>query len=103
MTQPIATVMLTRRSWAGICANLIEYAFSIIDERDPSGIMNESLEEVIKDYVQKIIPIIYHAADKIEWPELEQLYKDLIRASGYAVPEHYEDFGKQLVQFSNGE
>jgi len=103
MKTPLASVLATRRTWTGICAVLIDYTHSLFEERDPSGIVDEELETSIRDHVQKIIPVIYHAADKIEWPELEELYKDMVRESGYVVPENYEDIGKTWVHFVNAE
>ena len=96
---PFATILMTRVSWTGVCGALIVHAYKLIGERDPSGVIDEALEAAILDYIQKLIPIIYHASDKDEWPELKQIYKDVIHASGYVVPENYEDLGKQLVAF----
>ena len=96
----VATVLMTRKNWTAVCQCLITCSHKLIDRRDPAY-RDDELEQTIRDYVQKLVPIIYLAADKESYPEITDLYKEMLDAAGYVVPEHFEDMGKGLVQIDN--
>ena len=96
----IASVGMTRRNWTGIAATLIEYIDNMLDERNTTfGEEAEELEQSIRDYLQKMLPVIYYAADKSEFPEIVEEYKNIQKRAGLVVPENIEDIAKEVVIF----
>jgi len=96
----IAAVSMTRRNWCGITAILIEYIDEMLDERNTTfGEDKEELEQCIRDHLQKMLPVLHYAADKSEWPEIDEAFKNIQKRAGLVVPENIEDAVKDLVIF----
>jgi len=99
---PLASILMTRTSWTGIAAALLSYVLHLLEEREElavTGETDEVLEIALRDWLQKTIPVILHAADTEEYPELTPVFKTLLQRAGLVVPENFEDLGKQLVTF----
>ena len=81
-------------------AILIKYIDEMLDERETTfGEDKEELEQCIRDHLQKMLPVLYHAADKSEFPEIQAAYKNIQKRAGLVVPENIEDIAKDLVIF----
>ena len=92
----IATVSMTRRNWTHLTAIFIRHINDLIDERDTTfGQDREELEQAIRDEVQKMLPTIFFAADKSEFPEIREAYKNIQKLAGLVVPENIEDMIKK--------
>jgi len=96
----LAAVSMTRRNWTILTALLIEVIDDMLGERDTTfGEDKEELEQGIRDYLQKMLPVLHHAADKSEYPEITEAFKNIQKRAGLIVPENIEDAVKDLVIF----
>lgn len=96
----IASVAMTRRNWCAITAMLIEHIDDMLSERDTTfGEDREDLEQAIRDHLQKMLPLLHHAADKSEYPEITEAFKNIQKRAGLIIPENIEDAVKELVIF----
>lgn len=96
---PTAIVMMTRRSWTHILAVVISDLHDQIEDRDNTFDPEEKkeLQDCIKETIQKVLPILFLACDKTEFPEIAEEYKKIQRHAGIVVPEVNEDLAKQIV------
>lgn len=100
----IATVSMTRRNWTALTAILITSIDELLDQRNSTfGEDSEDLEQSIRDHLQKMLPLLHYAADKSEFPEIIEAYKNIQKRAELVVPENIEDMAKELVIFDPSE
>lgn len=96
----IAAVSMIRRNWTALTTMVIEYIDERLGERDTTfGEDREELEQEIRDFLQKVLPTLFYAADRSEFPEIEEAYKNIQKRAGLVVPENIEDAVKNSVVF----
>ncbi len=98
------SVVMTARSWMLMLQIVVSHIHDLIKERDESdsflGVTEdqEDLNHAIREMVQKLLPVMYEAADKTEFPGIADELKSVIQLkAGFVIPEHHEDMAKRVV------
>jgi hypothetical protein len=83
---------------------VVSHIHDLIKERDATDSFlrdtedSEDLETAIREMIQKLLPVMYEAADKTEFPGIAGELKSTIQQrAGFVIPEHHEDMAKRVV------
>lgn len=100
-TDTVAVTMIGR-NWTLLYSILVEYINMLIEARNESYDEKE-IEELtfdIRELIQKMMPVLYYAADKSEHGvEMKKEYRGIQKKAAVVVPEQIEDAIKHVVIF----
>lgn len=97
------SVVMTARSWMLMLQIVITYIHEMIKEREEESFLGETedrqeLTHAIREMIQKLLPVMYEAADKTEFPGIaEELKTTIQQRAECVIPEHNEDMAKRVV------
>ncbi len=101
------SIVLSRGAWTIIFQMVVNHIAQLVEQRkgdDPSWESEESAadrrgrEVAIRDFVQKLVPVLFLASDSSLCGDmLSQSRKEIQRISGYVIPEPFEDAAKHVV------
>lgn len=98
------SVVMTARSWMLMLHIVVSHIHDMIKERDDADSFlgetenQKELEYAIRELIQKLLPVMYEAADKTEFPGIANELKSVIQQqAGCVIPEHHEDMAKRVV------
>lgn len=97
------SVIMTARSWMLMLQIIVSHIHDLVKERDEDSFLGETedrkdLDYVIREMIQKLLPVMYEAADKTEFPGIaEELKSAIQQQAGFVIPEHHEDLAKRVV------